>query len=99
MAAILVAPLLVQIDEHIEAAIDLQLRMDVEVGGNLENPAGLDLMQAAASEVGIGNEPLDAGERFEPQQHLEGVHLVEKLANGLRDRAGLVKVAELLFCR
>src|SRR6266498_4982566 len=56
-------------------------------------------MQSAAAEVRVGNESVDAGERFEPQKHLERVHLVEKIANGFRDVASLMKISELLFQR
>src|SRR4051794_451699 len=71
MPAVLIAPILVEIDEHVQPAIEFQLRMDVEVGVNLQESAGLDLMQSAAAEVWIGDQSLDAGERLEPKQHLE----------------------------
>src|SRR5947209_17669498 len=99
MSAVLVAPILVEIHEHVQAAIELQFRMNVEVGVNLQKSARLDLMQAAAAEVRIGDQSLDAGERLQPQQHLERVHVVQKVANGFRDGAGLVMEAEFLFRR
>src|SRR5713226_401565 len=99
MAAVLLFPILVQVNQHVEPAVELQLRMDVEVGVDLEKPARLDLMQPPTTKVGIRDQPLDSGERFEPQQRLEGVQIVEKIANCFRERASLVRVSELLFLR
>ncbi len=99
VAAPLLLPLPVQIDEKVQAPVELQFRMDVEVGVHLQESARLDLMETAAPEVGIGDEAVDAGERLEPEQHLEAVHVVEKLADRFRDAAALVEVAELLLQR
>jgi hypothetical protein len=73
--------------------------VDVEVGVNLQEAARLDLMQTAAAKVRIGDQPVDAGQVLEPEQHLEAVHGVEKRAHVRRDHAVLVVVAELLLQR
>src|SRR5207253_1494877 len=99
MSAPFFTPIAVEIDQQVEAPVELQLGMDVEVGVNFQKSARLDLMESAAAEVGVGNQSVDPGQRFEPQQHLEGVHVVEKIAGGLRDRGGLVRVAELFLER
>src|SRR5204863_1088317 len=65
LPAPLVAPVLVDVDQHVQTPIDLQLRMDVEVGVNLQESPGLDLMQTAAAEIGIGNQPVAAGQFLE----------------------------------
>src|SRR5216684_842224 len=67
VAAVVIAPLFVEIHEQVQAAIELQLRMDVEVRVDLEKAAGLDLVQTAAAEVGIRNQSFDACERLQPQ--------------------------------
>ena len=85
--------------EHVQPAIELQLRVDVEIGVDLEKAAGLDLVQTAAAEVRIRNQPFDPRERFQPQKHLKGAQVVEKVADRSRDAAGLVVVAELLLHR
>src|SRR5436309_1924708 len=69
MAAELFAPLLVQVDQHVQPAIELQLRMDIEVGVDLQKSAGLDLMQSPAAEVRIGYQSVDARQLLEKQQH------------------------------
>src|SRR6266508_3217281 len=99
MSAVLFSPIFVQVNEHVQPPIELQLRMNIEIGVHFQKSARLDLMQSAAAEVRVGNESVDAGERFEPQKHLERVHLVEKIANGFRDVASLMKISELLFQR
>ena len=73
--------------------------MDVEVGVDLQESAGLDLVQPAAAEVRIGNQAVDAGELLEERQHLESVHGVEEAADARRDLAQLVVEAELLLAR
>jgi len=40
MSAVLVAPIFVEIDEHVQPAIELQLRMDIKVRVNFQKPAG-----------------------------------------------------------
>jgi hypothetical protein len=40
MAAILFFPVLVQVDQHIDAAVDLELRVIAVVGMNFERPPG-----------------------------------------------------------
>src|SRR5437588_4674175 len=67
MAAVLLAPVLVEVDQHVEPPIQLQFGMDVEVGVDFEEAAGLDLMQAAAAEIWIGDQPIDARERLQPE--------------------------------
>src|SRR6266542_4575499 len=99
MAAVLLAPLLVQVDQHVQVAVELQFRMDVEVGVHFQEAARLDLMRSAAAEVGIGDQAVDAGEGLEEEQHLEAVHGVEETADAVGDRARLVEEPELFLAR
>src|SRR5438067_10805220 len=71
--------------------------MHVEVGVDLQKSAWLDLMQAATTEVRIGNQPLDTRHGFEPQQHLERVHRIQKVADCVRDRALQMGIAEFFL--
>src|SRR6266851_4872306 len=71
--------------------------MYIEVGVHLEKSAGLDLMQAAAPEVRIGDQPLDARQGLKPQQHFERVHVIQEVADCFRDGALGVEIAEFLF--
>ena len=52
----------VQVDQHVQPAVELEFRVDVEVGVDLRKPPGLDLVQPAAAEVRIGDQALDAGQ-------------------------------------
>ena len=98
MAAILVLPRLVQVDEQVQAPVEVQQRVPVEVDVHLEEPAGHDLMRPRAAEVRIGDQPANPGERLEELQHRGRAHLVEEaLEVGAQRR--LVPVAELLLRR
>lgn len=44
VAAVLFFPVAVQVHEYVQAAIEFQLRMNIEVGVDLKKPAGFDLM-------------------------------------------------------
>src|SRR4029077_13930359 len=90
VASVLLFPILVEIDQHVQTTIEFELRMNVEVGVHFEKSARLDLMETAPAEVWIGNHPVDPRERLEPQQHLERVHVVEEVADHVRDAAALV---------
>src|SRR5436309_10583632 len=71
VTAVLLRPLLVEIDQHVQAPIELQLRMDVEVRVDLQKAARLDLMQAATAEIRIRDQPVDSCKSLQPEQHLE----------------------------
>lgn len=97
VAAVLLVPVFVQVDQHVEAAIEFQFRVYVEVGVHLQESARLDLMQPASAEVRIRNQSFDSGERFEKEEHLEPVHGVEETAHCVGNDAPFVVVAQLLL--
>src|SRR5436305_10063726 len=99
MPAVLLAPIAVQIEEKVQSPVEVQLGMDVEVGVNAQVPAALDLMNPAAAEIGIGDEPLDSGELLQEQQHLERIQTVEKVAHRARNGRALMVKTELPFVR
>ncbi len=65
MAAVLVRPILVQIDQHIHAPIEFQAFVVVEVGMDRQLPAARKRVEPATDQVGIGDEAFDAGHPFE----------------------------------
>ena len=75
-----VVPLGVEVVEDVEAPVEAEHRVLVEVGVDVEEPAGLDPVEAAAAEVGVGDEPGDPGELLEEADHGPGVELAHELA-------------------
>jgi hypothetical protein len=71
--------------------------MNVEVGVHFQKTARLDLMEATATEVRIGNQPFNACELFEEEEHLEAIHRIQKPTHRIADRARLVEEAKLLL--
>lgn len=99
MPAVLLTPLFVQIDEHVQPPVEFQLRVHVEVNVNVQESTRLDLMQSASAEIGIGDQAVDSGQSLQKEQHLEPIHGVEKTSDLVADRARLMKVAQLLLQR
>lgn len=54
--------------------------MPVEVGMNLEAPAALDLVKAAAFEMRVGDKSVDAGQALKEADECSPVELVEEVA-------------------
>src|SRR5271170_622785 len=73
VASVFLFPILVQVDQDIDAAVELELGMQVVIGVDRKLATGLDLMQSAAYEIGIGDDTLNAGERFEKLEHRAAV--------------------------
>jgi hypothetical protein len=96
MPPVLLLPVLVEVDEQVEPAIELQQGVPVEVHVHLEEAAGKDLMRPRAAVVGVRNEPFDPGQRLQEPQDGGGIHLVEEELQVGRQRR-LVPVAELLL--
>src|SRR5689334_21262406 len=64
-AAVVVIPILVEVDQQVEPPLQAKAFMDVEVGMDPKVPAALRFVQPAAFEMGVGDETLDAGKFFE----------------------------------
>ena len=91
MATVGVAPVTVEVEEGVEAALQAKPLVKVEVGVHLQEAAGQHLVEAAAQEMGIGDEPVDAGERFQELDEDPAIQLVEEVP---RDGPHLRLVAE-----
>ena len=56
-------PVVIQVHEYVDSAVEAEVRVLVEVGVNVEVAAGHDLVQAAAAVVRVGDQWLvDSGE-------------------------------------
>src|ERR1043166_1773519 len=75
MTSVLLFPLAIQIDDDVEATVELQLLVPVEICVDLEEAAGHNLVQTAALIVGIGNEALDPGKRFQELEEDGGIEV------------------------
>jgi hypothetical protein len=73
----LLLPVLVQKHERVQAPIDLELGVNVEVGVDLQKPTGHDLVQATAPVVRIWNEAVNPGQRFQESQENGRVEVEE----------------------
>ena len=79
VAAPLVLPVAVEVEQRVEAAVDVQPVVDVEVGVDLQEAAPFDLVESTAEVVGVGEEPVDPGQPFE-EVHEDGrVALVQQV--------------------
>ena len=61
VATVLIAPIFVQIYEEIEATIQLQFGMDIEVSVYLQEAARLNLVKTTTAEIRIRNQTFDSG--------------------------------------
>lgn len=77
VTAVLLLPVLGQVNDHVQAPFDVELFVQPKIRVHTQEAAGSGFVQAAAGEIGIGNQPLDAGEFFEELQHGCGVEGVE----------------------
>src|SRR5262249_52855018 len=84
MAVVLVLPIAVQIQQHIQAPIQPKLKVSIEIGMHGELPAGKNVVKAAAIEMGIGNNRLNAGDGLEVV-HKRG--RIQEMKQAARDRA------------
>jgi hypothetical protein len=65
VAAILFSPVLVQIEKDVEAPVQTELLVSIEVGVHLEVSASLNPMQPPALEVGVGDEAVNTRQGLE----------------------------------
>jgi hypothetical protein len=72
------APTLIEVEQQVEAAVQSQPAMPVEVGMNLEIAAAGDLMETAAFKAGIGDESRNPREPFEECKKVGGVQALNK---------------------
>src|SRR5690606_33077912 len=59
VATVLLPPVTVEVEEEVQAPVELEDRVSVEVRVDPQHPATADLMDAAALHVRIGDEVLD----------------------------------------
>src|SRR5882762_9530815 len=86
VTAEILAPILVQVEQQIEAPVETVTRMLVEVGMDGQLSSRHDLVQPAAVEARIGYEIVDpryAAEKFEEG---DGVQVIEEEAGGRTER-------------
>src|SRR6202158_316034 len=96
VTAVLRQPVLVEVDDEVEAEGEGPSGMPVEVGVDLEEAAARDLVRSGAAEIGVGDQALDTGQLLQELEDRRGAHLEQKGAQGLAERF-LVAVAELLL--
>src|SRR5574338_721641 len=77
VTSVLLAPIRVQVQQQVEATVQTQPPVPVEVGVDLEKAVALDLMQTAADEVRVGNHAVDAGEPLEEFAYRRRIELRE----------------------
>src|SRR6266481_2999801 len=61
-------PILVEIDQQVELALELELFVDVEVGMDSKVTAGFRFVEPAADEMRVGDQAGDAGHLFEESE-------------------------------
>lgn len=86
----LLAPVLVEIDQDVQPALKVELRMVVEIGMDIEMPAIGDHMDAAAGEVRVRDQPVDAGQPLQKHQERPRIERVEEVARVGRQAFGNV---------
>src|SRR5215203_2023812 len=96
MAAVLLLPILVQVDQQVQTAVQLEQRVPVEIHVDFQEAAGLDLVRPGPAVVRIGDQPFDAGERPQELEQRRRIHLIKKELDA-RPQGILVPVAELLL--
>ena len=85
MAAVFLSPVLVQVQQQIQAPVEIEITMLVEVRMHAQFSAADDLMQTATLESRIGNQMFDAGhltQEFEKRHRVEVIH--EKSRHGAK---------------
>src|SRR5262249_11849992 len=82
--AVLFFPVLVEVDEDVDAALEIELGVMVKVRVHAQLAAGLDLMESSADVVWIGNDALDAGKNLEELDHRTAVEEEENIARAGR---------------
>src|SRR5580765_892869 len=78
MAAPFFLPSLVQVDDQIQAAVDVQPFVKIEIGVDSERATTLDLVQTAATKMRVGHQAFDAGEVLEKRQKWSRVEHVDQ---------------------
>ena len=74
--------MLVEIDDHVDAAMKVQLLVDAKVGMDPELAAASGLVIAAAVEIGVGDQALDCRQSFQKLENGARVEEVEELPRG-----------------
>lgn len=77
VAAVRFLPVLGQVNDHVQPSLDVKLFVQPKIRVHAEEAAGFGFVQAAAGEIRVGDQALDAGEFFEEFEHGRGVEGVE----------------------
>ena len=93
VAAVLLLPVFIQINDDIQSALDIKFFVEPEVRVHPQETTAFRFMQAATGKVGVGYQTFDACELFKKLQHGGRVKGVE---NGLQMGAAFVG-ADLTF--
>jgi hypothetical protein len=78
VSAIVVAPILVQVQEQIQTPVESEASMLVEIGVHAKLPAANDLVQTAALEAGVGYQIVDSRHTAQKVQERNGVKVVHE---------------------
>ena len=79
VAAVFFFPILVQIDQNIDAAVQAKTVVITEVGVHFQKSSGLDLVQSSANVGGVGQHTLNPGQRLKKFEHGAGIEEVENI--------------------
>jgi hypothetical protein len=82
--AVLFLPVLVQVDEDINAPVELESVVAIEVRMHLKPAPRIDLVQTASDVVWVGDDALYSGDCLEKLQHGPAVEKVKDVTVGLR---------------
>ena len=81
LATIVIRPVFIQVDEQVQSTFEAQPLVDIEIRMDAKMTTTLGLMQAAAVEVRIRDESLDAGQLLEETKEGLAVQLGEKITD------------------
>src|SRR5262249_8347006 len=79
VSSVFLLPVPVEVDEHVDSAVEAKLFVPIEVGVNLEKSSPQNLVEATAKKVRIGNETADAGDSLERRDEDRGVQFVDEM--------------------
>ena len=81
LPAVVIVPLLVEIDQQVQTTLDLQLFVDIKVGVDAQVAAALGLVKTAALEIRVRNKAFDAGHLLEEAKEGLAVQLSEQVSH------------------
>lgn len=97
VAAVRLLPVLGQVNDHVQPTLDIELFVQPKIRVHAEEAAGFGFVQAAAGEIRVRDQALDAGEFFEELEHGCGVEGVEDVLQVWAAGVGADLAFELAF--